>query len=52
MIFQINKCSNDTKDNCSIDALDTLDKKERNCCKSPKEIDAFVERLEVNTWSN
>ena len=52
MIFQINKCSNDTKEGCSNDGLNTLDWKKQNCCKSTEEINAFVERLYVNTWSN
>ena len=44
MIFQINKCSDDTR---SPEMIARGDK-----CKSPTEIDSFIERIGVGTWAN
>ena len=40
MIFQISKCSNLTLT------------KDQPRCKSPKQIDDFIKRIQINTWSN
>ena len=40
MVFEINKCSNVTKT------------KDEEKCKTPEEINEFVKRIQVNTWSN
>ena len=42
-MFQINKCNNDTLNKTYMGELK---------CKPQEEIDQYVERVQVETWSN